>query len=202
LADPLPDPSADRLMPPSAAAPESVTPAPIPSYLPPIAAPPVIVLPAPYAGFWLRAVAYLIDAAIMGVVFGAIVAIAVGTLGMSFFRGFIPGVYNRPANPMFPAAILGVIFILIPITVVVTWLYFAKMESSERQGTLGKIALGLFVTDAQGRRISFARASGRFFAKFITGLIPFFIGYIMAGFTEKKQALHDMIAGCLVLKKP
>jgi uncharacterized RDD family membrane protein YckC len=75
------------------------------------------------------------------------------------------------------------------------------MESSAHQGTLGKIALGLFVTDLQGRRISFGRASGRFFAKIITGLIPFFIGYIMAGFTEKRQALHDMIAGCLVLKK-
>jgi uncharacterized RDD family membrane protein YckC len=61
--------------------------------------------------------------------------------------------------------------------------------------------LGLFVTDLQGRRVSFARATGRFFSKIITGLIPFFIGYIMAGFTEKRQALHDMIAGCLVLKK-
>ena len=49
--------------------------------------------------------------------------------------------------------------------------------------------------------MTFGRASGRFFAKIITGLIPFFIGYIMAGFTEKKQALHDMIASCLVLKK-
>jgi uncharacterized RDD family membrane protein YckC len=173
----------------------------MPSYTPPIATPAAIILPAPYAGFWLRLVAYLIDAAIMGVVFGVIVAIAIGVLGRSFFRGFIPGVYDRPANPVFPAALLGVMFVLIPITVIVTWLYYAKMESSERQGTLGKIALGLFVTDAQGRRVSFARATGRFFAKFITGLIPFFIGYIMAGFTEKKQALHDMIAGCLVLKK-
>jgi uncharacterized RDD family membrane protein YckC len=57
------------------------------------------------------------------------------------------------------------------------------------------------VTDLQGRRITFARASGRFFAKIITGLIPLGIGYIMAGFTEKKQALHDMIASCLVLRK-
>ena len=90
---------------------------------------------------------------------------------------------------------------LLPITVVVTWLYFAYLESSDRQATLGKMALGLFVTDLQGQRITFARATGRFFAKFITGLIPFFIGYIMAAFTEKRQALHDIIAGCLVLKK-
>lgn len=63
------------------------------------------------------------------------------------------------------------------------------------------MALGLTVTDLQGRRVTFARASGRFFAKIITGLIPLAIGYIMAGFTEKKQALHDMIASCLVLRK-
>ncbi len=75
------------------------------------------------------------------------------------------------------------------------------MESSSYQGTLGKMALGLIVTDLQGRRVTFGRASGRFFAKIITGLIPFALGYIMAGFTEKKQALHDMIASCLVLRK-
>jgi uncharacterized RDD family membrane protein YckC len=59
----------------------------------------------------------------------------------------------------------------------------------------------LIVTDLYGNRITFARASGRFFAKIITGLIPLFIGYILAGITEKKQALHDMIAACLVLRK-
>ena len=75
------------------------------------------------------------------------------------------------------------------------------MESSEHQGTLGKMALGLTVTDMQARPVSFARASGRFFSKMITGMIPLAIGYIMAGFTEKKQALHDIIAGCLVLRK-
>jgi uncharacterized RDD family membrane protein YckC len=63
------------------------------------------------------------------------------------------------------------------------------------------MALGLIVTDLYGNRITFARASGRFFAKIITGLIPLFIGYILAGITEKKQALHDMIASCLVLRK-
>jgi len=56
------------------------------------------------------------------------------------------------------------------------------------------------VTDLAGNRVSFARASGRFFAKLITGLIPLGIGYIMAGITERKQALHDMIASCLVLR--
>jgi uncharacterized RDD family membrane protein YckC len=166
-------------------------------------------LMAPYGGFWLRFVAYLIDSAILTVAFGAIVAICLAFFGVHFFRGFAPDGYDRPVSysvtyawhPVLPAAVLGVILVLLPLTIVATWLYFALMESSAHQGTLGKIALGLFVTDLQGRRISFGRASGRFFAKIITGLIPFFIGYIMAGFTEKRQALHDMIAGCLVLKK-
>ena len=173
---------------------------PVTSYPPPLA-PSAVPLHAPYAGFWLRFVAYLIDSAIVGVAFAAIVAVAIGTVGLRAFRGFVPGVYDRPTNPFFPVAMMGVIFVLLPITIVVSWLYFAYMESSVHQGTLGKMALGLFVTDTQGRRVTFGRATGRFFAKVITGLIPFFIGYIMAGFTEKRQALHDMIAGCLVLKK-
>jgi uncharacterized RDD family membrane protein YckC len=165
---------------------------------------------APYAGFWLRVVAYLIDSAILTVAFGAIVALCVASFGLHFFRDFAPGTYDRPTvsyepsysvHPFFPAAVLGTILVLLPITIVGTWLYFALMEASARQGTLGKIAMGLFVTDLQERRISFARATGRFFAKVVTGLIPLGIGYMMAGFTEKKQALHDMIASCLVLKK-
>ncbi|MGB8524124.1 MAG: RDD family protein, partial [Candidatus Acidiferrales bacterium] len=90
---------------------------------------------------------------------------------------------------------------LCAVSIVMMWIYYAWMESSSHQGTLGKMALGLIVTDLEGRRISFARASGRYFAKIITSLIPLGIGYMMAGFTEKKQALHDIIASCLVLRK-
>ena len=62
------------------------------------------------------------------------------------------------------------------------------------------MALGLKVTDLQGKRISFARATGRHFAKLLSGMI-LLIGYIMAGLTERKQALHDMIAGTLVVRE-
>jgi uncharacterized RDD family membrane protein YckC len=79
------------------------------------------------------------------------------------------------------------------------WIYEASMESSTKQATIGKMALGLKVTDLAGRRISFARATGRHFAKLVSGMI-LLIGYIMAGFTERKQALHDMIAGTLVVR--
>jgi uncharacterized RDD family membrane protein YckC len=176
-----------------------------------IGAPPMV-----YAGFWLRTMAYLIDSAIVGVVFGAIAAILAATVGLHLFRGRTPGVYAqasfvqnqsqwdfqyRATPPWMPAAALGVLFILIPVAIAASWLYFALMESSARQATIGKLALGLYVTDLQGRRLSFGRATGRFFAKIITGFVPFFIGYIMAGFTARKQTLHDMIAGCLVLKR-
>jgi uncharacterized RDD family membrane protein YckC len=185
----------------TAAGPEFAAP-PVAAYISPLGAVALASpLPAPYAGFWLRLVAYLIDSAIVTVAFGAIIAMVMATVGLRFFRGFTPQLYERPVNPLFPAALLGTILVLLPITIAVTWIYFAALESSAHQATLGKMALGLLVTDQQGQRVSFGRASGRFFAKIITGLIPFFIGYIMAGFTEKKQALHDMIAGCLVLKK-
>jgi uncharacterized RDD family membrane protein YckC len=74
------------------------------------------------------------------------------------------------------------------------------MESSAWQATLGKKILGLKVTDLSGNRITFARASGRFFGKILSGMI-LGIGFLMAGFTARKQALHDILAGCLVLRQ-
>lgn len=97
-------------------------------------------------------------------------------------------------------ALLGAFSKFIVLGVVIEWLYYALLESSAWQATIGKKTLGLEVTDLAGRRISFARATGRYFGKFISAII-FLIGYIMAGFTEKKQALHDMMAGCLVMRK-
>ena len=97
--------------------------------------------------------------------------------------------------------IIGLIFLFATVSLAVTWLYHAWMESSEWQATVGKKALGLVVTDMVGHRVSFGRATGRHFAKIVTNMVPAFIGYIMAGFTEKKQALHDMIASCLILRQ-
>jgi uncharacterized RDD family membrane protein YckC len=156
-----------------------------------------------YAGFWLRFVAYLIDSLVAMFVVGIVIAIAVGFLGIEFFRAQLEEMVrgmNGP-SPVFPAMFVITVVTFVAFTLVASWLYFAGMESSEHQGTLGKMALGLVVTDMDGRPISFARATGRFFSKLITGLVPLYIGYIMAGFTEKKQALHDMIASCLVLRK-
>lgn len=86
------------------------------------------------------------------------------------------------------------------ISTLLGWLYYAGMESSERQATLGKSVMGIYVTDLNGQRISFLRATGRYFAKILSALI-LMIGYIMAAFTERKQALHDMLASTLVLSR-
>lgn len=84
--------------------------------------------------------------------------------------------------------------------ILTSWLYFAFMESSSNQATLGKMALGIKVVDSRGNRISFARATGRHFGKILSGLV-LCIGYIIAGFTARKQALHDLMADCLVINK-
>ncbi|MCZ6692889.1 MAG: RDD family protein [Bacteroidetes bacterium] len=81
-----------------------------------------------------------------------------------------------------------------------SWLYYAVLESGSYQGTLGKMLLNLKVTDLEGEQISFSRATGRFFGKFLSSFI-IYIGYIMIGLTEKKQGLHDILAGCLVVRK-
>jgi uncharacterized RDD family membrane protein YckC len=158
-----------------------------------------VLLRSPYAGFWLRFVAHLIDNAVVTFGLGIFVIGAIVILGVGFFRRMGRDIDN--ADGVIPVMAIGFILIAAAFLVAGTWLYYALMESSIHQGTLGKMALGLTVTDMQGRRVSFGRATGRFFAKMITGMIPFFIGYFMAGFTEKKQALHDMIVSCLVLRR-
>jgi uncharacterized RDD family membrane protein YckC len=140
-----------------------------------------------YGGFWIRVVAFIIDAIIVRVVV-APVGIMFGGLGLA--GGMMSGFPHRGL------AILGggVTFILL---VFGNWLYEAFMESSSYQATLGKMIFGMKVTDLNGNRISFERATGRHFAKWLSGLI-LCIGYIMVGFTERKQGLHDLLAGTLV----
>jgi uncharacterized RDD family membrane protein YckC len=152
-----------------------------------------------YAGFWLRFVAYIIDGFISSLVFLILLVPLFILTGAGAALGRITSGEDISDNA---AVFLGIGFIagFVGIIFAVSWLYHAVAESSSWQATPGKKLLNLKVTDMEGQAISFGRASGRFFAKIITGLIPLGIGYILAGFTEKKQALHDMIAGCLVLR--
>jgi len=153
-----------------------------------------------YAGFWLRVVAAIIDGLILGIPFGIVMFMTIASAVPTLVR-----YGNQNPNPMvIMMAILPRIFFILLVVLVASWLYWAAMESSEWQATLGKKALGLYVTDLGGSRLSFGKASGRFFAGRGISFVPsigglyYLIDCIMAGFTEKKQALHDMIAGCLV----
>lgn len=134
----------------------------------------------PYGGFWLRFFAYLIDAFIIQFAVGLVV-------------GFIIGANGAAIN----ASMIIVIQLLI---MLISWIYFAGGESGESQATIGKRAMGLIVTDLNGERITFWHASGRYFSKILSSLF-FNIGYLMVAFTEKKQGLHDMMAGTLVIRQ-
>jgi uncharacterized RDD family membrane protein YckC len=141
-----------------------------------------------YAGFWLRVVAVIIDAVILW---------PVGML-ISYMFGMPTFPTGAEADPetINTTGLLGSNLL----SIVINWLYYALMESSAKQATVGKMALKLKVTDMDGNRIGFGQATGRYFGKIISSII-LFIGFIMAGFTEKKQALHDIMAGTLVVKK-
>jgi uncharacterized RDD family membrane protein YckC len=139
-----------------------------------------------YGGFWIRVVAAIVDAIILRVVV-APVSLIFGGLGMA---GMMSGLPHRGLGMLGG----GITIILL---IFGSWLYEAFMESSSYQATLGKMIFGMKVTDLNGNRISFERATGRHFAKWLSGMI-LGIGYIMVGFTERKQGLHDLLAGTLV----
>ena len=141
-----------------------------------------------YAGFWKRLAAWFLDLVIL-----VVLAFGVGVLFAT-----IASVDPAELETGHRAAEMNAIFNLIAI--VLWWIYYATMESSSKQATLGKLALGIKVTDMQGQRISFARASGRHFAKYISGLL-LGIGFLMIAFSERKQGLHDMMADCLVVNR-
>lgn len=136
-----------------------------------------------YAGFWLRFVAYFLDSIILSVV--------VTPISLITFPFFL---FGSPEQNFIVT--LGIVFF----NIAITFFYFTLMESSSMQGTLGKMALGLKVVDMKNKRISFARATGRYFGKILSATI-LYIGFIMVAFTEKKQGLHDLMAETLVVKK-
>jgi uncharacterized RDD family membrane protein YckC len=132
----------------------------------------------PYAGFWLRLAAYLIDLILLFVV-EAVLAAAVIVMDPGDLRAFLN---------------------ITPVAYALSWAYFALFESSPLQGTVGKHAVGIYVSDIHGDPISFGRASARFWLKPLSSLV-LMVGWIMAAFTPRKQALHDILARTLVLRK-
>ncbi len=143
------------------------------------------------AGFWMRVVACMVDGAIVllgGFITGmlamlpAVALLAPLLISLSEFQRGEVG-----------KQIFGLGFLIF------SWLYFAWMESSRWQATPGKMLLQLRLVGVDGTRLSFGRATGRFFGKFLSIAIMY-IGFIMVAFTSKKQGLHDIMAGCLVVK--
>lgn len=150
-----------------------------------------------YAGFFIRFVAYVIDILILGLVQTIMIIPLLGLLG--FGISLEPELTEEETITFFSflfglGALYHVIFIALG------WLYFALMQSGTRQATIGKMAVGIYVTDIDGDRLSFARATLRYFGKYVSGAI-LMIGYLMALFTQKRQALHDIIANSIVVKK-
>lgn len=135
-----------------------------------------------YSGFWRRVAASLIDSVVLSVV-GFILGVVLGI-------AMVSGGTDDTEVVELTGNVVGIFL---------GWLYYALMESSSKQATIGKMVMGIKVTDLEGNQISFARASGRHFGKIISSLI-LAIGYLMMLWTEKKQTLHDKMAGCLVVK--
>ena len=196
-------------------------------------------LPLEYAGFWVRTVAFIIDSVVVYVA-QTLLQVALGLQSVAFTDLELMRQYISDSRVMTGWVLFTVLAVLWQ------WLYYALMEASSRQGTLGKMAMGLAVTDLEGRRLTFARASGRFLGKglanvlagvvllaatlgLMAGMNPnasdpstVFTGAAvmgvlgasllavliviasnaMAAFTRRKQALQDIVSGCVVLRKP
>jgi len=154
-----------------------------------------------YAGLGRRFVAFIVDF-ILIIILGLIAVAFFNQVNGIMYLYYIVALHAPIASlttagtPV--AALTPIVAAFGLLVVVVPWLYYAGFESSRGQATPGKVLMRLEVTDMEGNRVSFARATLRFFGKFIS-LIIIFIGFIMIGVTKKRQGLHDKIAGCLVL---
>jgi uncharacterized RDD family membrane protein YckC len=136
-----------------------------------------------YAGFWIRVGAYFIDTVVM--------VIPICLFGYLYRAA-------TPASTRLEHSAVDLVANLY--TSIIWWIYCAVLESSVWQGTIGKKVLGLKVTDLDGQRISFGRATGRYFSLILSAL-PLCIGFMMVGWTQRKQGLHDMIAGTFVVRQ-
>lgn len=159
----------------------------------------VVLLSLHYASLWRRAAAWLIDAPLrlgvgLGLVFLPMRALVFNTAQR--YGSTEPNYLWSVMSSGEKGEVAALWFVA---AVIAPWLYTALQEASPAKATLGKKLMRIQVTDLKGNRVSFGRASGRFFGR----LIPTFgIGYIMAAFTRRKQALHDLVSRCLVVKIP
>lgn len=150
---------------------------------------------AEHAGFWKRVAATLIDLVIMSI--------------LAYALGWMPGTVlitekmarqmatDRTMREAYTGGLQAIAYLSF---IIVSWLYYVVMESSSKQATVGKLALEIKVTDLNGSRIGFGKANARFFAEILSNL-TMGIGYLMVAFTRRKQGLHDLVAGTLVVRR-
>jgi len=151
-----------------------------------------------YAGFWRRFAAIVLDGAIIMFITGGFKWMFMDDFMSQFEQESYNYSFDDNEDYQFYKSLADNAWLFYG--VILQWCYFAGMECSPLRATFGKLAVGLYVTTENGERIDFARATGRHFGKIISGLI-LGIGYFMAGFNDKKQALHDKMSGCLVMAK-
>ena len=149
-----------------------------------------------YAPFAKRLVAFIIDLILVNIV--VIIVQILLQYGLCSGIGGSGGLMDR--YMAISDCLKMAQFIAIIATLIIWWLYFALLESSAKQGTLGKMAMGIKVVDLDGQRLNFVKATVRYIGRIISALI-LFLGFFMALFTEKKQALHDLIAKTYVIQK-
>lgn len=164
-------------------------------------------VPLHYAGFWVRLFAGLIDFTVLLIPFSTIVSFA--AMGMNVWYSFF---FNmRPGQPL-PDDLTqkGPLLVLIGVLVFMLsgWLYFGFLESSAWRGTLGKRMLGLYVGDEKGEAIGFWKATQRFLGgRFlmhvpVVGIYYFIVDCACIAVLQRNRAIHDVLAGCLVLREP
>jgi uncharacterized RDD family membrane protein YckC len=154
-----------------------------------------------FAPLWKRGAAFIVDMALVVTLFcllihtvNILLALPV-ELAPIFERGIA-----LKMSPYVEEHFIEIVILYSSLKLAVLVPYFTLLESSRLQATFGKLLLGIKVIDLSGKRISFARATGRFFAKVFSGQV-LLIGYFMAAFSKRKQALHDLLAATLVVTK-
>lgn len=146
------------------------------------------------AGFWKRTAAYLLDGMLLGIAGYAV------QLPLLLLAGLGPWSSSPTLGSDFGPVVILMILAAYLLPIGIQAVYYAWFHSSQRQATLGKLAIGIKVVGMDGGRITFARGIGRYFGFLLSGF-TLGIGYLLAAFTDRKQALHDMIASTFVVDR-